>query len=68
MPAAEVQGPRGLGSLTARPAETEGDGGSPVELLLSGRVAVGGVPAVEVVTCFVPKPFDGLVIEPGHRG
>ena len=33
---------------------------SPVELLLAGCVAVGGVPAVEVVTCFVPKPASPI--------
>jgi hypothetical protein len=33
---------------------------SPVELVLAGRVAVGGVPAVEVLAGFVSQPLDGL--------
>jgi hypothetical protein len=41
---------------------------SPVELLLAGRVAVGGVPAAEVLAGFVAQPFDRRLVESGRRG
>jgi hypothetical protein len=41
---------------------------SPVELLLSGCVAVGGVPAVEVALGFPSQPLDRLLVESGDSG
>lgn len=41
---------------------------SPVEMVLAGRVAVGGVPAVEFPSRLVKQPLDDLDVEPGDGG